>query len=108
MRHDSEIPRDQRLRVLKRDGYRCVLCWSRSNLHIHHHDIMDPPDFMEKVKGACVNDPYLRTEDWDLVTLCGSCHAKVQRADVDSPLYKLVSEYLIRKAAEVLRGGRSG
>jgi 5-methylcytosine-specific restriction endonuclease McrA len=102
-RNKSEIPYDQRQRVLKRDNYRCVLCWRHYGLHIHHHDIFDPPEFMQKVKGAGVNDPYLRTEDWDLVTLCATHHKEVENAPRDSLLYKTVSQYLIRQAEKQVK-----
>lgn len=52
------------LRVMKRDGYKCMLCGSKHNLNVHH---------MEYEKGK---------KAWEystavLITLCKDCHQKV-------------------------------
>jgi 5-methylcytosine-specific restriction endonuclease McrA len=47
------------MKVLTRDGWRCQICGSSSNLHVHH--IMR--------RSSLVND-----EEENLITLCASCH----------------------------------
>lgn len=55
------ISDEQRNRIHKRDGYRCVLCGNSHNLCLHHR---------KKVSEGGTND------DDNLVTLCYPCHAK--------------------------------
>ncbi|WP_233899431.1 HNH endonuclease [Pseudonocardia dioxanivorans] len=58
------------MHVLKRDGFRCVICGRRPRghedieLHVHH---VLPWRFF---------DP---TAEWNLATLCGTCHKGLDR-----------------------------
>lgn len=63
---DRRAPtRKLRMRVLKRDGFRCVICGRRSvdhediELHVHH---VLPWRYFGP------------TAEWNLATLCGTCH----------------------------------
>jgi hypothetical protein len=61
----------ERLReqVLRRDGWRCQCCGSRSNLEVHHQEFRSQGgDDSEK----------------DLITLCATCHSLI----LLSPLFK--------------------
>lgn len=52
--------KEMRSIIIDRDGQRCAVCGSGTDLHVHHIDL-DPTN----------DDPA------NLVTLCGSCHARV-------------------------------
>jgi len=58
---DPEKYHAQRLRVLKRDSWRCQICGSSTNLHIHHLR------FRSRLGGD---------EIGNLITLCVDCHGK--------------------------------
>jgi len=55
---------EKRLRIFKRDKFKCVSCGSKDRtLHVHH---------------TCYSDGYLwDVEDSELITLCKSCHEKL-------------------------------
>ena len=84
MRRKRKIPIDQRRRVLERDGRRCVMCWRPYQLHIHHF-----------WNGTGLHTPYINTKDEDLVTLCASCHGKIETIwSRKSPFFKVVENYM--------------
>lgn len=56
-----KIQSEQRDRIYKRDGYRCIKCGMKYDLNIHHK---------KKVSEGGTND------DDNLVTLCVPCHAE--------------------------------
>lgn len=62
--------------ILKRDGWRCRNCKSRCNLHVHHiiFRSAEGPD-----------------EDWNLCTLCSSCHDGIHK-DIQDGIMGLVIE----------------
>jgi 5-methylcytosine-specific restriction endonuclease McrA len=59
--HDYEELRE---RVLRRDGWRCQLCGSMTNLEVHH----------QQFRSHSGED----TED-NLITLCTNCHSSCHR-----------------------------
>jgi 5-methylcytosine-specific restriction endonuclease McrA len=60
----EEIYRQNRLKALARDGYRCIRCSSTGPLHIHHR--------VHRGMGASRRDD--RVEN--LETICHRCHGK--------------------------------
>ena len=89
---DPKIPLKQRKRILERDGNKCVLCWRKYQLHIHHH--WDFSGSLKKFDDWNGNAPYINTRDCDLITLCAVCHGKVHTAEKGSPIYQFVTDYL--------------
>lgn len=70
------MERKLKTRVLKRDGYMCILCHSQQRLHVHHW--RDSWGILPAKEGFSYdNFPYHNTRECDLVTLCGSCHSKL-------------------------------
>lgn len=63
----SEEWRHKRLKVLKRDGFRCQMCGTAKNLRVHH-----------------INYEHLGTDAEldDLITLCDACHRKIHEQDI--------------------------
>jgi 5-methylcytosine-specific restriction endonuclease McrA len=59
MRLDPELYENLREQVLRRDGWRCQSCGSRSNLEVHHKEF----------RGQGGND-----SEENLITLCARCH----------------------------------
>lgn len=78
-----KIPRALRKEVKQRDENRCVVCWRKYQLNVHH--------FYES---PISHNPYHNTQQSDLVTLCPSCHSKLHTCDKHSPFFKLVENYL--------------
>jgi ATP-dependent DNA helicase RecQ len=65
VRLDLELYEQLRNQVLRRDGWRCQSCGTRSNLEVHHKEF--------------------RSQSGDdsgenLITLCSACHASVHEA----------------------------
>jgi 5-methylcytosine-specific restriction endonuclease McrA len=54
-----------RQQILRRDGWRCQLCGTMSNLEVHH----------KKFRSHSGRD----SED-NLITLCSTCHASVHQS----------------------------
>lgn len=59
---DPEEYNALRLRVLRRDGWRCRWCGVRSGLHVHHI-------IFRSEQGL--------DETWNLVTVCHKCHDEI-------------------------------
>ena len=53
-----------RNQVLRRDGWRCQLCGTMSNLEVHHQEF----------RSQSGDD-----SEQNLITLCSACHATVHR-----------------------------
>ncbi len=53
-----------RQQVLRRDGWRCQLCGTMSNLEVHH----------KRFRSRAGHD-----SEENLVTLCTNCHASIHR-----------------------------
>ena len=51
--------------VLERDGWRCQVCGSRQNLHVHHKQLRSQQG---------------EDEESNLITLCASCHGKLHHS----------------------------
>lgn len=92
----SKISKEQRRRILERDNHRCVACWTKYRLTIHHHY-----DFTgtitPKGNSQYSNCPYGDTRDCDLVTLCRHCHGKIGSCSMGNkgcPFYRMITEYL--------------
>jgi len=60
LRLDSELYEQLRNEVLRRDGWRCQLCGTRSSLEVHH-------------KESRSQSGHDREEN--LITVCTACHA---------------------------------
>jgi 5-methylcytosine-specific restriction endonuclease McrA len=61
LRLDRSKYSELQLAILKRDGWRCQLCGSPSNLEVHHHRFRSQ-------SGSDVEE--------NLITLCHNCHSK--------------------------------
>ena len=59
LRLDPESYDQLRKQVLRRDGWRCQVCGSRQNLHVHH----------QQLRSQQGDD-----DDSNLITLCAACH----------------------------------
>lgn len=59
--------REKRQHILDRDGNKCVICGSTSNLQVHHRQYHFNDVTNQKVTPWDYDDKYL-------VTLCKSCH----------------------------------
>jgi len=108
MAHASypRIPKEQRKRILERDGNRCVICWRRYGLDVH--DYFDDPanPILPPSPPLKVQYPYLSRRDFELVTLCDSCHGKIGVCDKYSPLYRILiqivkTNYALAKLAQI-------
>jgi 5-methylcytosine-specific restriction endonuclease McrA len=53
---------DLRKRVLHRDGWRCQLCGSRTNLEVHHQQFRSHSG---------------QDKEDNLITLCADCHSSI-------------------------------
>ena len=62
LRFDAEAYEELRLRVLRRDSWRCQSCGSMSNLEVHH----------QRFRSHSGED-----SEENLITLCKGCHAHV-------------------------------
>jgi 5-methylcytosine-specific restriction endonuclease McrA len=60
MRLDPEPYEQLRNQVLRRDGWRCQLCGTMSNLEVHHQEF----------RSQSGDD-----SEQNLITLCAKCHA---------------------------------
>jgi 5-methylcytosine-specific restriction endonuclease McrA len=72
--HSEILPKQPRLRlglelydrlrelVLRRDGWRCQCCGTKSNLEVHHKEF----------RSQCGDD-----SEENLITLCARCHSRV-------------------------------
>ena|GEM_PF-2070053 len=64
--------------VRERDGFKCAVCESELDLHVHHK-------IPRNLGGVHHAD--------NLVTLCASCHAIIEKADIQKALVKCLSNY---------------
>lgn len=64
--------------VLDRDNWRCVVCEAETHLHVHHK-------IPRRLGGVHHKD--------NLVTLCASCHAAVETADVKKAFQKCLANF---------------
>lgn len=60
---------EKRAKILKRDGFRCVICGSQEHLVVHHKQY----HFNTRLNRKC--DPW-DYDDKYLITLCESCHKR--------------------------------
>ena len=63
---------EKRKRILKRDGYKCRYCSSKTNLHVHHKFYLRYPDNTKALPWDYPDDV--------LITLCYNCHKKVHQS----------------------------
>ncbi|MEK6882055.1 MAG: HNH endonuclease, partial [Nanoarchaeota archaeon] len=61
--HDIKYHLNHKLKdkILMRDGYKCIFCYSKDKLHIHH------------IIPRSIN-AYLKEKEANLITVCRSCH----------------------------------
>jgi 5-methylcytosine-specific restriction endonuclease McrA len=64
-RLDPELYEQLRKQVLRRDRWKCQVCGSRQNLHVHHRQLRSQ-------QGS--------DDDLNLITLCVGCHEGVHRS----------------------------
>lgn len=78
---------NQTLKILNRDGYKCCMCGSKKELHVHHikpfkdilHNILesnpdlDPINDVNKLYDIAINDKDFRDLS-NLITYCKECH----------------------------------
>ncbi len=67
LRLDPEAYDKLRKEVLLRDGWKCQICGSRQNLHVHHKQLRSQ-------QGG--------DDDANLITLCASCHEELHNGNV--------------------------
>ena len=79
----QKLPRKLMRAILERDNHRCVVCWRKYQIYVHH--------FWDS---NISHSPYRDTKDSDLVTLCDSCHGKIHSCMIQSPFYKFVEDYV--------------
>lgn len=75
--------RAKREKILKRDGYKCAYCGSKSKLNVHH-----------KYYNLYPNGKYVNVFDYPddaLITLCESCHKKVHETKPVKVYYRKYS-----------------
>jgi 5-methylcytosine-specific restriction endonuclease McrA len=65
LRLSSELYKQLCQQVMKRDGWRCQICGSRQNLQVHHKQLRSQ-------QGS--------DDDFNLITLCASCHVGLHRS----------------------------
>jgi len=65
LRLSSELYKDVRQRVLRRDGWRCQSCGTMSNLEVHH----------QAFRSRSGDD-----SEENLITLCAGCHAGIHHS----------------------------
>jgi hypothetical protein len=79
-----KLARELKRQILERDKHRCVMCWRKYQINVHH--------FWDLY---VTHSPYSSDiKNSDLVTLCDSCHGKVHTCDRNSPFYKFIEGYL--------------
>jgi 5-methylcytosine-specific restriction endonuclease McrA len=66
----GENYRELRKQVLRRDGWRCQLCGSMSNLEVHHKEF----------RSLSGDDT-----EHNLITLCRACHCLVHEVRISTP-----------------------
>jgi len=64
LRLDAASYESLRRQVLRRDGWRCQLCGTMSNLEVHHKDFRSHSG---------------EDSEENLITLCSTCHAGIHR-----------------------------
>lgn len=74
--------------VKDRDGWKCVICESETDLHVHHK--------IPRNKGGIHHKE-------NLVTLCASCHGAVETADIQHAFKKCLANYKKRKFSQISR-----
>lgn len=75
--------RAKREKILKRDGYKCAYCGSKSKLNVHH-----------KYYNLYPNGKHVNAWDYPddaLITLCESCHKKVHETKPVKVYYRKYS-----------------
>ena len=75
--------RAKREKILKRDGYKCAYCGSKSKLNVHH-----------KYYNFYPNGKHVNAWDYPddaLITLCESCHKKVHETKPVKVYYRKYS-----------------
>lgn len=75
--------RAKREKILKRDGYKCAYCGSKSKLNVHH-----------KYYNLYPNGKHVNAWDYPddaLITLCESCHKKVHETKPVKMYYRKYS-----------------
>lgn len=66
---NTEEWRNKRLKIIKRDNYRCIYCGNRFHLHVHHK-------YYSAYPNGILVDPWNYPDD-ALITLCAYCHQRV-------------------------------
>lgn len=74
--------------VKDRDEWKCVICEAETDLHVHHK--------IPREKGGIHHKA-------NLVTLCASCHAAVETADVQHAFKKCLANYNRKKFSHINR-----
>ncbi len=63
-RLDPESYETLRQQILRRDGWRCQLCGTMTNLEVHHQEF--------RSQSGCDSEE-------NLITVCSSCHESIHR-----------------------------
>jgi hypothetical protein len=74
--------------VKDRDEWKCVICEAETDLHVHHK--------IPREKGGIHHKA-------NLVTLCASCHAAVETADIQHAFKKCLANYNRKKFSHINR-----
>jgi endogenous inhibitor of DNA gyrase (YacG/DUF329 family) len=80
--------RNIRDKVIDRDGGRCIVCNSNTNLHVHH---IIPVRIFDRENDA----HYMQ----NAVTVCASCHRDIEYGNVDIP-ESIVSEHNLEEHSD--------
>ena len=75
------IPFNQKIKdiVLKRDEYKCCICNTKTNLHIHH--------IIPRQQGG-------NHDESNLITLCAKCHMHIETGDIEHAVTKCTKNYI--------------
>lgn len=87
----SKVWRHKRKAILERDGHRCAFCGSDAVVVHHIFPLDDHPEF-------CF-------EDWNLISLCKSCHNRIEVGSAYKGLrgdgLKLLRETAMKRGIEI-------
>lgn len=84
----ANIPKDTRIRVYRREGYRCALCDSTQYLQIHH--------YIPRGKGGS-NSLH------NLICLCHVCHAQAHGTQMYDMLISVddMEQYIVEYLSDI-------
>lgn len=80
--------KNKRLKILKRDGYKCTKCSSTKNLHVHHKTY-------DKTKMAW------QYPNSNFITVCETCHNEIHKGKHISTFFKKKKHKLSKTVSRI-------